>query len=307
VLNDLAKFDENGTAVILETPFTEIVMSGSLPETSEEAPIRRNVRPLFFNSDPKRLVGVYYEPTTSHSAGSPVLICPPIAHEYVRTYNTLRKLCGRLSASGFAVLKFDYCGSGDSYGDGSDVDVAEWRENIRAAAAELCRQSGQTELTIIGLRFGATLAAGIRLEGAAARSLVLWDPIVEGGRYLEQLRQLHRACLADTLRYRKRQTHRMSDGEFVGFRFPARLRESMACLSLLNKPFPYNNCFLLTSGQTPEYDALAESLNRNTRGRFTREFVSEPCGWEDHRQVETALSANRAVAALTAKIAGGFV
>jgi hypothetical protein len=81
----------------------------------------------------------------------------------------------------------------------------------------------------------------------------------------------------------------------------------MARLSLLDKAFPYNNCFLLTSSQTPEYEAFAQSLNRNTRGRFTREFVSEPCGWDDFRQVETALTANRAVAAITAKIAGGFV
>ncbi len=307
VLNDLAKFDANGTAVTLESPSSRSAMEGRFSESSELDSHRTTVRPLFFNTELKRLFGVYYEPATDQPAGSPVLVCPPIGHEYVRTYNVVRKLCGRLSASGFAVLKFDYSGFGDSYGDGSNVDVAEWRENIRAAATELCRLAGETELTIVGLRFAAALAAGIRLEGAAARSLVLWDPVVDGARYIEELQQLHLACLADTLRFRKSQTHRRCDGELLGFRFPARLQESMARLSLLDKPFPYNNCFLLTSSQTPEYEAFAQSLNRNTRGRFTREFVSEPCGWDDYRQVETALTANRAVAAITAKIAGGFV
>jgi len=81
----------------------------------------------------------------------------------------------------------------------------------------------------------------------------------------------------------------------------------MAQLNLLNKPFPYNNCYLVTSSQTPEYEALAQSLTRNTRGRFTREFVTEPAGWADSRQVESALTANRMVAAISAKIASGFV
>jgi pimeloyl-ACP methyl ester carboxylesterase len=307
VLNDLGKFDTNGAAVALESPSCGSATEGRFAENSELHSHRVAIRPLFFNPEPKRLFGVYYEPATDRPAGSPVLVCPPIGHEYVRTYNVIRKLCGRLAASGFAVLKFDYSGLGDSYGDGSTADVAEWRENIRAAATELCKHSGETELTIVGLRFGAALAAGIRLEGASARSLVLWDPIVDGARYIEELQQLHLACLADTLRFRKSQTHRRCDGELLGFRFPARLQESMSRLSLLDKPFPYNNCFLITSSQTPEYETFAQSLNRNTRGRFTREFVSEPCGWDDYRQVETALTANRAVAAVTAKIAGGFV
>jgi uncharacterized protein len=290
VLNEPAKLPQNRTAAMLEMPVG-----------------RTGVRPLFFNAEPKRLFGVYYEPKAERGAGSPVLICPPIGHEYVRTYNTIRKLCGRLSDSGFGVLKFDYCGMGDSYGDGSESHVGEWRDNIRAAASELGRLSGQTEITIVGMRFGATLAAGVRLEGVIARSLVLWDPIIEGAGYLAELRQLHAACLVDTLRFRRPQPHRTSDGELLGFRFPARLQESMVPLNLLNKPFPYNNCFLVTSSQTPEYEALAQSLTRNTRGRFTREFVTEPAGWADSRQVESALTANRMVAAISAKIASGFV
>jgi uncharacterized protein len=307
VLNDIANSDRNHTSVTFEAAFAG--RPANAPHSEHPKPVlsQTGVRPVFFNGESKHLFGAFYEPVAQQLGGTPVLICPPIGHEYVRCYNPIRKLCGRLAQNGFGVLKFDYCGLGDSYGDGSEVDISEWRDNIRAAAKELCRRSGQTDITIVGLRFGATLAAGIRFEGVVARSFVIWDPIVSGNTYLTKLRELHQACLVDSLRYRTLQPHRTTDTELLGFRYPSRLQNSMSALSLLNKPFPYNNCFLLTSNQSPEYDELIQSLNRNTKGRFTHEMVQEPAGWDDTRQVESALVANRAVAAISAKIAGGFV
>jgi uncharacterized protein len=306
VLNEVAKFDENHTAVTFETAFAGRPVNVGSTEPAD-VPAVHPMHPFYFNGEQKPLFGAYYEPTTSRPAGLPVLVCPPTGHEYVRCYNSVRKLCGRLAQSGFGVLKFDYCGLGDSYGDGSEADVPEFRDNIRAAAAELSRRSGKAEITIVGMRFGATLAAGMRFEGITARNLVLWDPIVEGASYLTSLRDLHQACLVDSIRYRKLQPHRTTQNELLGFRYPAKLQTSMSQLSLLNKPFPYNDCFLLTSSQSTEYDELTQSLGRNTRGRFTHEFVQEPAGWDDVRQVESALAANRAVAAISAKMAGGFV
>ena len=140
VLNELAKARADLTP---ETPFARSQVKAPLSESAMPSLMQTRVRPLFFNGEPQRLFGVYYEPSGDRCAGSPVLICPPIGHEYVRSYNAIRKLCVRLSESGFAVLKFDYCGLGDSYGDGSEVHVGEWRDNIRAAASELCRSRGK--------------------------------------------------------------------------------------------------------------------------------------------------------------------
>ena len=67
-----------------------------------------------------------YAPARDGGPAAPVLVCP-VGSEYVRSYNAIRKLCARLSEKGFPVLKFDYCGLGDSYGDGSETTVAEWR------------------------------------------------------------------------------------------------------------------------------------------------------------------------------------
>jgi hypothetical protein len=249
------------------------------------------------------------------------LICQPVGHEYVRSYNAIRRLCRRLAQSGFPVLKFDYCGLGDSYGDGSEATADEWRANIRAAARELARLSGRSELTVIGVRLGGLLAAGMSLEGVVARDLVLWDPVVNGADYLDELRRLHRLCVADTLRFRRPQSHRVTDGEFVGFRFPDRLQQSITGLRLQAElesnveaprqtdrpavgatPPAYTNCFLVASNHTAEYEALADSLRKSFSGRFGCQFVAEPAGWDCHCQAETPLSAQRIVAAINARI-----
>lgn len=275
--------------------------------TVGEPSFRLRGRPLFFNAAPQRLFGVYYRASENNCLGPAVLICPPIGNEYVRSYNAIRKLCERLSQNGFPVLKFDYCGFGDSYGDGSQADVGEWRANIRAAASELSRQSGQTQITVVGLRLGAALAAGVTLDGVRLKNLVLWDPVVNGVDYLAELERAHRLCLTDTFRFRRPQRHRLTDTERLGFRYPVRMQLSIAELNLLNTPYSYDNCFLVTSAERAEYESLARTLDCNTRGRFTRELVKESTAWGDYGQVEGTLRINRTVTTIANKISNGFV
>jgi len=279
----------------------------ALPSAVAGTFCRMTGRPLFFHAEPQRLFGVSYQPNAKTCVGPAVLICSPFGNEYVRSYNAIRKLCERLDLNGFPVLKFDYCGLGDSYGDGTGADVDEWRANIRAAASELCRQSGQTQITVVGLRLGAALAAGITLDGVALKNLVLWDPVVDGADYLAELERAHRLCLTDTYRFRRPQRHRLTHTERLGFRFPVRMQQSIAELNLLNKPYPYDNCFLVTSAERAEYELLARTLSRNTRGRFSRELVKESTGWGDYGQAETTLRINRTITTITNKISNGFV
>ena len=162
-------------------------------------------------------------------------------------------------------------------------------------------------LTIVGLRLGAALPVGVLLERVALKNLVLWDPVVNGADYLTELETAHRSCLSDTFRFRRSQARRLTQTERLGYRFPQAMQASISELNLLNRPFPYDNCFLVTSEPRPEYEQLAKSLTRNTKGRFTRECVCESTGWGDYRQAETTLRINRMIAAITTKISNGFV
>lgn len=112
----------------------------------------------------------------------PVLLLHPGGWEYLRAYRTLRQLASRLATSGFDVLRFDYTGTGDSWGTSDPRSVDAWIDDVRAAADELDALAGGPPALCIGLRLGARLALEAMVRGAIATDrLLLWDPIGGAG------------------------------------------------------------------------------------------------------------------------------
>jgi pimeloyl-ACP methyl ester carboxylesterase len=128
-------------------------------------------------------------------AGTPdhgVVLCNPFGQEAVRAHRLVRILAERLARGGLHALRFDYVGSGDSDGDDADGSLASYVEDTQRAVAELRRLSGASRISLFGLRLGATVAL-LASARAAAHRLVLWDPVVSGRRYLDEIRAAHRA------------------------------------------------------------------------------------------------------------------
>jgi pimeloyl-ACP methyl ester carboxylesterase len=114
-----------------------------------------------------------------------VVLCPPFGFESWRAGRAYGVLSGQLAAEGFAVLHFDYDGTGDSSGtDDGPERVEAWQHSITEAVATM-RQSGARHVSLVGLRLGATLAAS---ASAACQpdALVLWDPCESGRSYLRE-------------------------------------------------------------------------------------------------------------------------
>src|SRR5690348_13334892 len=105
--------------------------------------------------DPARpLLGWLTTPAATHSAGEQsagaALILPPLGYEYATTHRTLRTLAESLATAGWAALRLDYDGTGDSAGDQWDADrVGAWRRSVAVGAAEL-RGLGYHEIVVIG-------------------------------------------------------------------------------------------------------------------------------------------------------------
>lgn len=156
--------------------------------------------PLFFGDSKHPLWGVMHEPPASVERGHGVLLCPPIGHEYVRSHWALRQLASQLARAGYHVLRFDWSGVGDSAGDLQQATVEQWLKDVAAAAEELRDSAGIPKLSLAGLRFGAALAA-LAARKVRAQLLVLWDPIIDGAAYLDELEKLHDAALRDEKRF----------------------------------------------------------------------------------------------------------
>jgi pimeloyl-ACP methyl ester carboxylesterase len=143
---------------------------------------------LWFGPTERPLFGWLHAPAAGARAG--VVLCPPLGRDYLQAHYALRRLAERLEARGFAVLRFDYDGTGDSAGARDDPGRVEaWLESV-AVAAQVLRTSGVRRIAMCGMRLGATLAGVAALRDGSVDRLVLWDPYPSGKAFLSEQRAL---------------------------------------------------------------------------------------------------------------------
>ena len=143
--------------------------------------------PFFFHTAAEPLFGIYHPPAASRSPEEGVVLCAPVGHEYQRTHWCLRLLADDLCRAGFHVLRFDYMGTGDSWGDFEQATVERWIDDIRVAVVELRDMSGVERVSLVGLRVGAALARAAAKD-AEVRRIVEWEP-VRGEEFVESTRR----------------------------------------------------------------------------------------------------------------------
>lgn len=114
--------------------------------------------------------------------GRAVLLCAPLGFEAVATYRGWRDLALRLHAAGLSTLRLDYPGEGESTDDGAGRLEGQLGA-IRRGVRFLREQDGASEVYLVGLRVGATLAA---LSGEG-EGLVLLSPFASGRSYLRAM------------------------------------------------------------------------------------------------------------------------
>jgi alpha-beta hydrolase superfamily lysophospholipase len=184
-----------------------------------------------------------------------VLICSPIGHEQVHSHRALRHLADRLAAQGFAVMRFDYHGTGDS--DGTEYDpqrLATWQANVSDAVAWLRCSAGCQKISLVGLRLGATLAA-LYVEQHEVDKLVLWAPIVKGRRYVREL-----TALAQTAQHAAGEA--AAGIEAVGFVYAHETAADLAQLDLLSRSMRCKHVLIASNANAPGDASLLDHLSK---------------------------------------------
>jgi alpha-beta hydrolase superfamily lysophospholipase len=149
---------------------------------------RVEARPHYFGpADRARFAMVHWP---AGAVRGSVVVCPPIGYESVCAHRALKTLADDLCGHGFVVMRFDYDGTGNSVGGATDQRrVQAWRDSLRDAVAEISTLHASVPV-LVGLRFGAALAAQCVADGLACASVVLWDPVLDGRRYSRSLKLL---------------------------------------------------------------------------------------------------------------------
>jgi uncharacterized protein len=229
--------------------------------------------PLFFGSSQRRLYGAYDPPQGARPGARAVVLCYPWGQEYLRAHRSMRRLANMLAAVGCHVLRFDYFGTGDSMGTAHEVSRRGWEQDIETAIEELQDTSGATQVSLVGLRLGATLAAHVAVrKKKLVHTLVLWDPVVSGLEYLEELLG------------RDTQAMGSGGGDVQGFpmtdSFAAEIRE--LDVVVLVPDLPARTRFIQTA-PLPSHATLRAALDSAARSEIPLESVDALPPWVQDR------------------------
>jgi pimeloyl-ACP methyl ester carboxylesterase len=183
---------------------------------------------FFFGPSSQRVFAIYHPPA---QGGSEVLtvICPPLFSDYMRTQLALRELAISLAKRGQHVLRLDYRGTGDSFGDLSEVAISDWVEDITVAVREGRDLTGSGAVRLLGVRAGALLACRSAEASSDVQRLVLWDPISDGASYLRMLRRVQ-ATMVQQNYYLSRAERREAMHEYAGYTISKRMLEEFHSL-----------------------------------------------------------------------------
>jgi len=236
------------------------------------------MNPLLFGASNAPLYGVHHQPSTvARSTG--VVLCNPFGQEYMRAHRALRQLSLLLCRHGFHVLRFDYRGTGDSSGTIEDATPEAWVEDVGHAVEELKDLSGVASITLVGLRLGAALATLAREGRSDVGQLVLWDPVVSGRDYIDELRR--EIVNEPPNHYGPPSGNReWPDGalHYNGFVLPAALRTRLLTVQLDERPPASAGRILqLVSHETPAFSRLRDAWR--THPAFRYQFTPAPHDW----------------------------
>jgi uncharacterized protein len=143
--------------------------------------------PIFFENEKYRLFGVLYHPADPVKKEAFVFV-DAFAEEKLWSQRVMVSCARQLASRGYAVLRFDVMGHGDSEGDFEDATVESNIADIVCASAYLRNQFAHVDsVGLLGLRYGATLAMITASRLSDSPPLILWEPIVDGEKYVKEL------------------------------------------------------------------------------------------------------------------------
>ncbi len=197
---------------------------------------------MTFESGGEPLHGVLHVPR--EPSGNVLVFCHPFAEEKKCAHRTMVEAARACAVAGWAVLAFDQRGCGDSPGVFGAQDLANWREDIRKAM-ECATRETSARAGLLGLRLGGALAAEVAEHHADVACLVLWEPIIDGERYIKQ--NLRRSMIKAMMT--RHEGGEKSEGaaaeagalgegtvDFDGYRVPEAMREQIEQIDLLEPP-----------------------------------------------------------------------
>lgn len=242
------------------------------------------MKPVYFGSSQFPLFGIYHPPQTRGSAmDGCIVLCYPMAHEYMYVHRAFRQLANRLARTGFHVFRFDYYGFGDSAGDSEESHIEQWIKDISKAIDEIGSLSAASKISLIGLRLGATAAALTAVQRDDIENIVLWEPVINGAKYVEELYVQHESWVDENL-YPGANN---GNSEIIGTPFSHGMREALEKTDLMKlKKNLAKNILVIENGKSllgAHFQVVLGSLGNN----FEHKQAGTPHIWSTASSMNT--------------------
>lgn len=225
--------------------------------------------PMFFGPNESQLYGVYHPPAGAGLTGRGVVLCNPLGQEALRAHRAYRVLADAMARERWHVFRFDYSGTGDSWGCIEESTIEAWKSDIGYAIDELKAIVGIRSIYLLGLRLGATLAATVAAQRSDVKGVVLWEPICDGDEYIKALvGDIPKSVYTDS-------------EEVDGFVLSRRLSEEIAHLQLLPcvARLP-RHILVVQSSETRNQTSLRSILDDSTC-RYEYLEIPDPAAWTE--------------------------
>lgn len=147
--------------------------------------------PLFFNNKDYKLFAILHEPNlavldSSQKEKTAIIVCYPFAEEHMMSHRVMVNMARDLSARGYYVFRFDFMGHGDSQGNFDESTITSRLSDIKSAIDFLNKHVCPNRIGLLGVRFGATLAALSVGMSDHIDFLILVAPIIKGREYIDE-------------------------------------------------------------------------------------------------------------------------
>lgn len=209
-----------------------------------------------------RLFGWLHEPSPEASLNTGIILCDSVGHSDTRYLH--RKLAEQLATNGFATMRFDYYGTGNSSGNDDEPGlVASWIDSINAAVDTLMASHNLAKVCLVGFRLGGTLAlaAAAKRTDHAVSDLILWAPLARGKVLCREI------DMAQTVHYGKRRSEQaeptLLSRHFFGFLPTANILNDLEKLDVTTlEKRPAERAWLVKRGEQPIDPSLIKRLEK---------------------------------------------
>ena len=217
---------------------------------------------IYLSSQQERLSAVFHAPFDGKFPG--VILCHGFMGNKIGQHRIFVKTARKLTNHGFAVLRFDYSGCGDSTGEHVNISlhrqIQETKDAINFMDEHPSVEKGN--LTIVGLSMGGCVATMTASRDMRVKRLVIWAPVASP--FKDLLKIIGQDCIEQTIKF--------GSSDFNGFEIGMEFVKSLKTTNPLEeiKSFKGDCCIIHGSHDTEVdstnaniyYDTLMKGANR---------------------------------------------